>query len=80
MFGSYKSEPSALFNGLYTTASFGAVTVRPNPLGISGMTGFAGGNDVTGLTASAGIGLQLTPQITIEGSVGLTQMPASGFR
>ncbi len=80
IFGSYKSEPNtALFNGLYTTASFGVTSIRANPPGLPGLTNFSG-NDAVGLTASAGLGLKLTPQITIEGSVGFTQLSPSGFR
>ena len=29
---------------------------------------------------TAGVGYQITPQITIEGSVGITQMQGSNFR
>jgi hypothetical protein len=78
--GSYKSEPnSTLFNGLYTTASFGVTSIKTNPLGIAGLTNFSG-NDAVGVTASAGLGLKLTPDITLEGSVSWTQMQPSGFR
>jgi hypothetical protein len=81
IFGSYKSAPdTALFNGLYTTASFGVAAIRTNPLGFSGLPNFSAGNDVVGLTASAGLGLQLTPQITIEGSFSWSQVPSSTFR
>jgi hypothetical protein len=81
MFGSYKSEPNtALFNGLYTTASFGVTSISANPPGLPGLTNFSPGNGVVGMTASAGLGLKLTPQITIEGSVGFTQLSPSGFR
>jgi hypothetical protein len=80
MFGSYKSAPSTgLFDGLYTTASFGVTNLSLNPSGFSGLPGFSG-NDVTAVTARAGVGLQLTPQISIEGSVGFTQMQNSNFR
>jgi hypothetical protein len=41
---------------------------------------FAGNNDLTAVTASVGAGLQLTPNITIEGSIGFTQMQNSNFR
>jgi hypothetical protein len=79
IFGSYKSEPSAaLINGLYTTASFGVI--RTNPPGFSGLTNFSAGNDAVGLTASAGLGLQLTPQISVEGGFTWTQVPGSAFR
>ena len=79
--GTYKSEPNAaLFNGLYTTASFGVTSFRTNPPGFAGLTNFSAGNDVVGLRASAGVGLQLTPQISIEGSIGWTQVPTSTFR
>ena len=81
IFGSYKSEPgAALFNGLYTTASFGVAGIRTNPSGVAGLTNFSAGNDVVGLTASAGLGLQLTPQISVEGSFTWTQVPTSTFR
>jgi hypothetical protein len=78
--GSYKSAPDAALNGLYTTASFGVTTFRANPLGYSGLPNFSAGNDVSAFSARAGVGLQLTPQISIEGSVGFTQGPASTFR
>jgi hypothetical protein len=80
VFGSYKSTPDTALNGLYTTASFGVTTFKANPSGFSGLPSFSGGNDVSGFSASAGVGLQLTPQISIEGSVGFTQGPASTFR
>ena len=76
VFGSYKSEANA---GLYTTASFGLAGIRTNPSGFSGLTNFSG-NDAVGLTASAGVGVQLTPQISIEGGFTWTQVPASTFR
>jgi len=79
--GSYKSNPNAaLLGGLYTTASFGVTSIRTNPSGLPGLTNFYAGNDAVGVTASAGLGLQLTPQISVEGSFGYTQMPASTFR
>lgn len=79
--GSYKSNPNAaLFDGLYTTASFGVTSIRSNPTGLPGLTNFFAGNDAVGVTASAGLGLQLTPEISIEGSFGYTQMPAPTFR
>jgi hypothetical protein len=79
--GSYKSNPNAaLLGGLYTTASFGVTSIRTNPSGLPGLTNFYAGNDAVGVTASAGLGLQLTPQISVEGSFGYTQMPASAFR
>ena len=78
IFGSYKSD-ATLFNGLYATASFGVAGIRTNPSGFSGLTNFSAGNDVR-LTVGAGLGLQLTPQITIEGSFSWTQMPPSTFR
>jgi hypothetical protein len=77
VFGSYKSEANA---GLYTTASFGLASIRTNPSGFSGLTNFSTGNDAVGLTASAGVGVQLTPQISIEGGFTWTQAPASSFR
>ena len=77
--GSYKSN-AALLGGLYTTASFGVTSIRTNPSGLPGLTNFYAGNDAVGVTASAGLGLQLTPQISVEGSFGFTQMPASTFR
>jgi hypothetical protein len=78
VFGSYKSDPK-LFNGLYTTASFGITDFKTNPLGYSGLPNFSGGNDAVAVTARAGLGLQITPQITIEGSVGFTQMQSSAY-
>jgi hypothetical protein len=79
MFGSYKSDPRAgMFDGLYTTASFGVTNFKTNP-SFPGMN-FAGNNDLTAVTASVGAGLQLTPNITIEGSIGFTQMQNSNFR
>jgi hypothetical protein len=80
IFGSYKSVPgTALFDGLYTTASFGVTSISINPQGFSGLPNFSG-NDVTAVSARAGLGLQLTPQISIEGSVGFTQGALSTFR
>jgi len=77
IYGSYKSDPgTALFNGLYTTASVGITRYATNPLGYAGLPGFTG-NEVTGVRASAGLGLQLTPRITVEGSVGFIQAPAA---
>jgi len=79
--GSYKSNPNdALFNGLYTTASFGVTSFKTSPAGLPGLTNFTPGNDATAMTATAGVGYQITPQISIEGSVGFTQMPGSNFR
>jgi hypothetical protein len=79
MFGSYKSDPkTGLFDGLYTTASFGVTNFKTNP-SFPGLN-FSGNNDLTAVTASIGAGLQLTPQISIEGSVSFTQMPNSNFR
>lgn len=79
--GSYKSNPNAaLLGGLYTTASFGVTSIRTNPSGLPGLTNFYAGNDAVGVTASAGLGLQLTPEISVEGSFGYTQWPASTFR
>ena len=79
MFGSYKSDPKAgMFDGLYTTASFGVTNFKTNP-SLPGMN-FAGNNDLTAVTASVGAGLQLTPNISIEGSIGFTQMQNSNFR
>jgi hypothetical protein len=75
--GNYKSNP-ALLNGIYTTASFGVTDFRTS--GFSGLPNFSGGNDMVGVTARAGLGFQLTPQITIEGSVGWTQLQGSAFR
>jgi hypothetical protein len=80
VYGSYKSAPDMSLNGLYTTASFGVASIRANPLGYSGLSNFSGGNDVSTFSARAGVGLQLTPQISIEGSVGFTQGPASTLR
>ena len=79
--GNYKSDPNAgLFNGLYSTASFGVTSFKSNQLGFSGLPGLSGGNDAVAMTAKAGVGLQLTPQISIEGSVGFTQIQGSNFR
>jgi hypothetical protein len=80
--GSYKSNPNdALLSGLYTTASFGVTSFKTGPAGLPGLTNFTNpGNDATAVTATAGVGYQITPQITIEGSVGFTQMQGSNFR
>jgi hypothetical protein len=79
MFGSYKSDPRAgMFDGLYTTASFGVTNFKTNP-SLPGLN-FAGNNDLTAVTASVGAGLQLTPNISIEGSIGFRQMQNSNFR
>jgi hypothetical protein len=76
--GAYKSNPNdALFNGMYTTASFGVTSFKTGP---AGLTNFTTGNDATAVTATAGVGFQITPQISIEGSVGFTQMQGSNFR
>jgi hypothetical protein len=81
VFGSYKSDINAgLFNGLYTTASFGITDFKSTLPGFSGLTNFSAGNDAVAVTTSAGIGLQLTPQISVEGSVSWTQLPSSTFR
>jgi hypothetical protein len=77
--GSYKSAPDTALNGLYTTASFGVTSFKTNP-NFSGLTNFSGGNDSTAFSASAGVGLQLTPQISVEGSVSWTQAPSGTFR
>jgi hypothetical protein len=76
--GSYKSAPDAGLNGLYTTASFGVTSFKTE--GFSGLTNFSAGNDTVAFTAGAGVGLQLTPQISIEGSVSWTQVPSPTFR
>jgi hypothetical protein len=79
--GSYKSNPNdALLNGLYTTASFGVTSFKTGPAGLPGLTNFTNGNDATAVTATAGVGFQITPQISIEGSVGFTQTQGSNFR
>jgi hypothetical protein len=79
--GIYRSAPAtALFSGVYTTASFGMAGVRTNPLAFSGLPNYSAGNDAVALTARAGLGVQLTPQISVEGSFSWTQMPASTFR
>ena len=79
--GTYKSNPNeGLFNGLYTTASFGATSFKTSAPGLPGLTNFTSGNDATALTATAGVGVQITPQISIEGSIGFTQMQGSNFR
>lgn len=78
---SYKSDPNtALVNGLYTTASFGVTSFKTDPAGFSGLPSFSDANGVAAMTARAGLGLQLTPQISIEGSVGWTQTQGSAFR
>jgi hypothetical protein len=77
--GSYKSVPDTALSGLYTTASFGVTSFKTNP-NFTGLTNFSGGNDGAAFSASAGVGLQLTPQISIEGSVGWTQAPSGTFR
>ena len=58
---------------------FGVTSFKTNP-NFSGLTNFSGGNDGAAFSASAGVGLQLTPQISIEGSVGWTQAPSGTFR
>jgi hypothetical protein len=84
--GSYKSNPNtALFDGLYTTAHFGVTSISATPSGPPGLTNLFGGTNAVGMTASAGLGLQLTPQVSIEGSVSYTQGnytqgPMSPFR
>src|ERR1700744_4216683 len=81
--GSFKSNPNdAVLGGLYTTASFGVTNFKTGPAGLPGLANFSSsnGNDATAVTATAGVGLQITPQISIEGSVNFTQMPNSGFR
>jgi hypothetical protein len=79
--GTYKSNPNdSPLNGLYTTASFGVTNFQTGPGGLPGLTNFTTGNDATAVTATAGVGFQITPQISIEGSVGFTQMPPSTFR
>ncbi len=78
--GSYKSAPDTTLNGLYTTASFGMTSIKAYPSGFSGLPNFAAGNDAVALTARAGVGLQLTPDISIEGSVGVTQVQTPAFR
>jgi hypothetical protein len=81
--GSYKSNPNdAVLNGLYTTASFGVTNFKTGPAGLPGLTNFSSGNgnDATAVTATAGVGVQITPQISIEGSFSYTQMPPSTFR
>ena len=81
VFASYHSAPSTgLFNGLYTTASFGITGISAAPPAFSGLPNFTSGNDVVGVTARAGVGLQLTPSVTVEGSVSWTQVPNSTFR
>jgi hypothetical protein len=79
--GSYKSNLGiASVDGLYTTARLGITSFSTTPVGPPGLTSLFGNTNATGVTASAGVGLQLTPQITIEGSVGFTQGPVSPFR
>ena len=72
--GSYKSNPSDVLGGLYTTASFGMTSFKASPAGLPGLTNFTAGNDATAMTVSAGVGYQIAPNVTIEGSVGFTQM------
>jgi hypothetical protein len=81
--GSFKSNPNdAVLNGLYTTASFGVTNFKTGPAGLPGLTNFSSGNgnDATAVTATAGVGVQITPQLSIEGSFSYTQMPPSTFR
>ena len=80
--GAYKSNPNdTLFNGLYTTASFGVTSFKTGPAGLPGLTNFTTGNDAVAVTATCRVlGVQITPQISIEGSVGFTQMQGSNFR
>ena len=78
--GSYKSNPNAELGGLYSTASFGVTSIRANPSALPGLANLTTGNDLTGVSATAGLGLQLTPQISIEGSIGYSQGSASPFR
>jgi hypothetical protein len=79
--GSYKSNPNeTLLGGLYTTASFGLTSIKSNPSALPGLANLYPGNDAVGVSASAGLGLQLTPQISIEGAVGYTQGPGSPLR
>jgi uncharacterized membrane protein (UPF0136 family) len=79
--GTYRSAAdTSLFSGVYTTASFGMAGVKTNPLAFSGLPNYSTGNDAVAFTARAGLGIQLTPQISVEGSFGFTQMPASTFR
>jgi hypothetical protein len=79
--GSYKSNPNdSAINGLYTTASFGVTNLQTGPASLPGLTNFTSGNNATAMTATAGVGYQITPQITIEGSVGFTQIQASPLR
>jgi hypothetical protein len=81
VFGSYKSAPNTeLFNCLYTTAGFGVTSIKASPPGLPGLSNFTAGNDVVGVTARAGVGLQLTPQISVEGSFSWTQVPGSALR
>ena len=47
---------------------------KASPAGLPGLTNFTAGNDTTAMTVSAGVGYQISPNITIEGSVGFTQM------
>jgi hypothetical protein len=78
--GGFRSNPDAALGGLYSTASFGITSIRANPSALPGLANLYPGNDATAVSASAGLGLQLTPQISIEGSVGFTQGPVSPFR
>ena len=75
--GTYKTDQNSPF---YTTASFGVAGYKPNFSGLSGLSGFSAGNEATGLTASAGGGVQVTPNITIEGGFTFTQGPPTAFR
>ncbi|MDE2065792.1 MAG: hypothetical protein KGK01_02585 [Bradyrhizobium sp.] len=71
---SYKSNPNDTLGGLYTTANFGMTSFKTDPAGLPGLTNFTSGNDASAMTVSAGVGYQISPHLTIEGSVGFTQM------
>jgi hypothetical protein len=79
--GSYKSNPKdSLIDGLYTTANFGVTNFQTGPAGLPGLTNFTQGNNAVAMTATAGVGYQITPQISIEGSVGFTQIQGAPLR
>ena len=80
-FVGYKSNPNDALGGLYTTASFGMTNFKTGPAGLPGLSNFSSGtgNDATAVSATAGIGYQISPNLTIEGSVGFTQMQGPNF-
>jgi hypothetical protein len=77
---SYKSNLNDALGGLYTTANFGMTSFKTGSASLPGLANFTTGNDATAMTVSAGVGYQISPHLTIEGSVGFTQMQGSNFR